>query len=1807
MFEDKALQKHLETSPVIRSQALVIAEWNMNVAENISQIGNYRYRPTEEENSLYKRISTSFDPLDEANFYTGATDADVVIDGGYTTDPNNPQPIAFTKKKDKEAMLYSLEDCFGRFRPRSGINKLRFFDQKYTHHANQDMARRPRYYMGDRLDKFKYWSSYRTENGIERGIAKNILNEQYYIDDAAPYVIYENDVPTNRVVIKMQTNVGDIDFGSFSSLESNNQSGTFDDPLYGYANQTTPVRWKLQYLDNRNWVDAISFNPDSFRSDGTQIIGSDGYVEIGYGLIVPEEYRQSFKYIGDYFSESLLPDPTGLIDGTAYLVKDSDTDPGVYYVSVGGSYENFNAKFDWYLEESTITNTTNYVTDLVSPPEFTNPTGTISGFREFKMVGGLRVVVDTMNVFDSSFELIELSPRLIVDISDKVKSFSVKKTASDLGISGMPVGQLLASTGSLEIFDYDQAFFSQNTNSIVSEYTTQNIKVSLYDVVVGVSGTDYYVPIKTMYSEGFPDVSSKDRYVSVTLRDMFFHFESMTAPQILLKNASLSSAISLLLDAIGFSNYVFKRTPGESEMIIPFFSVGPDKSIAEVLSELAVSAQAAMFFDEDNNFVVMSKNYIMPLESERPSVATLTGSQDQVQNGVISNQTTKSTLANIMEISSQDNAVFNDGVVNYTTYYIQKSYSTINQASFIDRDKTWIYKPALLWEVTGDDSTKSVNDEITQQSDYSLGAIPLNSDLSASIPTVSNRTIINNTIDLGDGIYWLTRYNGYFYANGEIIKYDAVQYSIPGLVDSSSNIEGANVWISNVQEYQKYFASVPFNGKIYPTGLIRIYAEPNYEVIEGKTFMKNGPVAKHGRGQFGTSPVSHPAGLREEWHSDSNIHGVNMDNNYLFSTNLELDISGAYSDPLDRGIVTIDSSYGVDVPVKLIRGTDGIISAKSVGHGLSANEKLYFVSTGSLLGEIEEAALYYVKTVINDDEFTVSLSADGAAVTALEGATQSGSHSWRVLADVAFPEGTSMTTTVSIASPGVFTNASVQDTHIVYFSTTGALPTGVEAGKLYRIYSKPADETFTIIPLTSGTEINTSGTQSGTHTVHIVTHATTMVCSKHNLLPGDEVFVVSTDLLDPVFTEDTIFVVSKTGFSSSRFMVTIDGQRLYRDGDINAVYRLYKNITTEDSKASIVMPNVDKLKVGFTVQFISGLGKLAENTIITSIDVDRKIITISPIADELILRQDPTTGDAVVSKIKILDRVSTESGIAGVANELAKSTTRNGIIKNFLSNTYLEESTVNRLKSTQTGTIQSSALVMNGSAANNTSERPKLLSYVSKSLDDRFTHFGTRVRIVGQIENKEYRGQSPYGVSTYYTAEAKSSDSSVAIGGASGGLAVLLNPETNNGYYFEIMALTETSLTKYENGSSIHNVVFYKLKKNADSTDPSADAVPIKLWGGNSNIIVDDGLFTGQYRMVNEENPTVYDLSVEYEKLGSTLRFYLYINNNLIAVVDDASPATIDGNIVINNNMALFVRGSSRVMFENIYALTNNYSQNTMASVGTIAGNAFGDVELNVSNSFQKYALSGILQQSYLAGISSSTAPDYKLYFDEFGTIMREMAYFNVRYDKAYPALYSKIAETFNRMKGYVVSGFVSGSYGAEFLVFNATDSALRLDSASGNYLRILGVTFTQQSTHELTVDEYFSRVSDMSNPTMFADTSVVSPLKVKKDYDDIKFSRMTHGRNQFSLDAPYIQTHDDANNLMSWMISKIMKPRRSVGVKVFGMPTVQLGDILSVDYTNQDGINEISADDSRFVVYGIEYSRDETGPNMSIYLSEVV
>ena len=225
----------------------------------------------------------------------------------------------------------------------------------------------------------------------------------------------------------------------------------------------------------------------------------------------------------------------------------------------------------------------------------------------------------------------------------------------------------------------------------------------------------------------------------------------------------------------------------------------------------------------------------------------------------------------LIAIASQDKKIYNDGKINYTSRYIDKTYSAIGEETISSAsNKFWVYKPSLLWEISNYEELKGSNQK---SSGFTLSAIGLNSKLEGAAPTVVANQLINNIIDFGESIYLISRNQGYFYANGEVIRYDAVQYFVEGI---------GNVWISSDSEYKNYLNKLKYNGKIYPTGKIRIYSEPYYETVNGVIRMVNGSVAKHGRAQFGTVIVSHKAALDEYWYSATNRRGCLMESQYLF-------------------------------------------------------------------------------------------------------------------------------------------------------------------------------------------------------------------------------------------------------------------------------------------------------------------------------------------------------------------------------------------------------------------------------------------------------------------------------------------------------------------------------------------------------------------------------------------------------------------------------------------------------------------------------------------------------------------------------------------------------------------------------------------------------------------------------------------------------------------------------------------------------------------------------------------------------------
>ena len=1454
MFVDKDLENHLKTKNGIEVKPLVLAEWNMNDLDNIFKYGNYRYRPFDTSSAQFTNRLMFFNQNDNGTFYKNA---DVSTNLSNTVEEDNGTPIRFTSVDQDRKLYFNLLQCFEPFRPRSGINKSLYISDQYI--DNVKSHSRPRYYLASRNDTFKYWNSYRKENEIEYGISDFIDETNakgFDIDDVCPFVVYNKAVPANRIVVKMQTNLAKSNSEVFIRTRKNNQS--ILDPLTDRTKSSIPKRWGIEYLDENNrWVTAIEFNEDSLRSDDSQIVDWDGYVEIAYGLKIPKEYRKEFHLV-EYISSIITLPISNISYGESYILNSNSASAGVVFTWNGNDWQTYPAEYGFELYEQNDSQKFGIINSLVDPKFFVNNGQTI--YRDVVFLKGLRLFVKTMNAPNQTFNLIELSPRLKADITNYAVSYNVTKELSN-DANGLPVGALLASNGEVEIFNFDGAFtenniFENNQGSLIANQLKPNVKFIFYEAVKKVESSnnflyDKYIPVKTFYAEDFPP-SHGGRNLNIFLRDFFFRLETMQAPSMFLPNISLTGAIAMLLDNIGFSNYVFLNELTEYDPKLPFFFVEPDVSVAEVLNRLAVATQTAMFFDEYNNFVVMFKEKLLPTS---PTLGYELLGNKKVTSGSVS-------LPNIIDIASSESKIFNNGNIQYTSRYIQRASGKLQDELFLSEDKSYRYKPVLLWEVSEDNMLRDMN-EVMSGTAFALSAVPLAFDLSANIPSVSGGEIINNFIDLGENAYWLSRAKGLLYANGEIIKYDGIEYAVSSSV--ATNI--ANVIISSSEEYQNYVAKLPFNGKIYPTGRVRIYAEPYY--VEDTTNansatirFQEGQVREHGRGQFNTNIVYHNSGLPSYW---------------------------------------INNSY--------------IKSFKN------SSEKIFIT------------------------------------------------------------------------------------------------------------------------------------------------------------LPVDDI--------------------------------------------------TYSGITFQNPPTSI-------------------------------------------------------------------------AGQSAALDTAAQSAKRTGVIKNFIrKQNFLDaedgEYTTQTTKKIS-GAVQSSALVFTGpNPMPSGFEKRDVVTYIYKDFSETsastvMTHVGTRMRIIGIP--KEENKQSIKNSTTYFNVQVNNNDQVTNIDGGSGGIGICVNSEKNYGYFLEICSLTQNNLEqfkKYDESTgkliyTIENVILYKMVP-----DTNGNAIPVKLWGSLQPILIDEGKFVGTDRATNIENPTVYDIALEYVDNGNAKTFYVWLNDmNIATVVDNGQksapvlPAT--------NKACLFVRGSSQCMFEYFYGINNVYAKQSRFPLIENVSKVFGKEEID-SQALKQYAVSGILKSTYLSGISSQTNPKFNLYFEEFGTIMREAKYFNIRYDQAYPALLSYLAPTINKERGYTVSGFYGGSYGAEFLIFNSTDRTIVLDDTSGNFLRILGVTFTQNTTRELTVDEFLNENTDFTDKTEFRSSVLSSPNIAQKIFNTVKNSRFKYGNRDFTIESPYIQSADMAENLMSWLISKIVRQRKTVILKTFGTQLLQLGDIVNIDYTMTDGKKFVDSD-KKFVVSGINYSR---------------
>jgi hypothetical protein len=437
--------------------------------------------------------------------------------------------------------------------------------------------------------------------------------------------------------------------------------------------------------------------------------------------------------------------------------------------------------------------------------------------------------------------LIEVSPRLEVDLSDFVSGLDLEKSldssntvlpissinSNDLNItfSGIPATN---NQSILPIFSSQ----SDNSLTILSNMLSNNIKfyVNFHlsnTAILGTSTTSHsnvYIPAGIFYSDSWQENDIQD--VTVQAYDISKYLQSKPAPDYVANLKTVFSIITDLLDLSGFTDYdydsLYRVCHNKSQPldISYYYANSRDTTVIDALNDICLAYQIGAYIDEYGIMRFLSLFDILSNPSAGISI-----SEADIQQGGFS-------------VSSQQKP----GKISlrYQTPRIKQSPSLQNVKDlFIKDSPSFIYTTSndVVWE---------------QQSAESLGFNYLQGDMS------SDSNVLNiNKNDLLDIFHTFNMdANGYVVVEGEIMSFEYKEYDLSSLSDEDA--------IKTISIKNSVELTAAISDFIKETALA-LRENSAEELIEGVRetqisdilISPTGNITNVQRGMFGTLPANH--------------------------------------------------------------------------------------------------------------------------------------------------------------------------------------------------------------------------------------------------------------------------------------------------------------------------------------------------------------------------------------------------------------------------------------------------------------------------------------------------------------------------------------------------------------------------------------------------------------------------------------------------------------------------------------------------------------------------------------------------------------------------------------------------------------------------------------------------------------------------------------------------------------------------------------------------------------------------------------
>lgn len=386
--------------------------------------------------------------------------------------------------------------------------------------------------------------------------------------------------------------------------------------------------------------------------------------------------------------------------------------------------------------------------------------------------------------------VIEVSPRLVLDLSSDIEGFDIQTESSSELSSIIPVGNINANSISIRINKYDQTTlkiinYDKATTTFQSDrlymYKKARLKphFKIYHTAGALGTTDKYDKIE----QGVFFVNSwrmsENGNVEIMALDGAKILQDTICPDILCEQYSGTAIIRNLLDSVGFTNYNFNFNSSEvneAGMISPrFWWTEDNKTVWEALQEICLDTQMIAVFDNQNVLQFYSRSYIY--DSARSENWTFYYQQNSPSD----------PLANIIKLDKEDIPVGNK--IRILWQGISTSRYEIDAAPLWKAPFSFLSAAALDKNILSTDGAGSY--------------------MSLSVLTEDPREIQN----------WTYSYSGYMLVDSEIIEFDAIRFRYKSEATSTWN----EVDISSDTDLLKYRSlATPGVDNFGPIGKFRI-------------------------------------------------------------------------------------------------------------------------------------------------------------------------------------------------------------------------------------------------------------------------------------------------------------------------------------------------------------------------------------------------------------------------------------------------------------------------------------------------------------------------------------------------------------------------------------------------------------------------------------------------------------------------------------------------------------------------------------------------------------------------------------------------------------------------------------------------------------------------------------------------------------------------------------------------------------------------------------------------------------------------